>query len=131
MSHNKDKVLYSAVVLDNESKDKLVNALSKKLPEGWTVFAHHMTISFGKGLDDKSEIGKSVTLVVTELGLSDKAMAVKVEGYPTNNKIPHVTVAVNTANGGKPFNSNQIKEWAVLDLVEILELHGVVTEVKQ
>lgn len=102
--------MYSAVVLDNESKDKLVNALSKKLPEGWTVFAHHMTISFGKGLDDKSEIGKSVTLVVTELGLSDKAMAVKVEGYPTNNKIPHVTVAVNTANGGKPFNSNQIKE---------------------
>lgn len=90
-----------------------------------------MTISFGKGLDDKSEIGKSVTLVVTELGLSDKAMAVKVEGYPTNNKIPHVTVAVNTANGGKPFNSNQIKEQAVLDLVETLELHGVVTEVKQ
>ena len=129
MSNNKDKVLYSAVVIDKESKNKLINALSSKLPEGWKVFAHHMTIVFGKGLEDKSEIGKTVTLTATELGLSDKAMAVKVEGYHTNNKIPHVTVAVNTAEGGKPFNSNQIKDWHSLD--ETLELHGVVTEIKQ
>ena len=129
MSNNKDKVLYSAVVIDKESKDKLMNALASKLPEGWKVFAHHMTIVFGKGLEDKSEIGKTVTLTATELGLSDKAMAVKVEGYHTNNKIPHVTVAVNTAEGGKPFNSNQIKDWHSLD--ETLELHGVVTEIKQ
>ena len=129
MSNNKDKVLYSAVVIDKESKNKLINALASKLPEGWKVFAHHMTIVFGKGLEDKSEIGKTVTLTATELGLSDKAMAVKVEGYHTNNKIPHVTVAVNTAEGGKPFNSNQIKDWHSLD--ETLELHGVVTEIKQ
>ena len=129
MSNNKDKVLYSAVVIDKESKDKLMNARASKLPEGWKVFAHHMTIVFGKGLEDKSEIGKTVTLTATELGLSDKAMAVKVEGYHTNNKIPHVTVAVNTAEGGKPFNSNQIKDWHSLD--ETLELHGVVTEIKQ
>ena len=56
MSNNKDKVLYSAVVIDKESKDKLMNALASKLPEGWKVFAHHMTIVFGKGLEDKSEI---------------------------------------------------------------------------
>ena len=129
MSDNKNKVLYSAVVIDKESKDKLMNALSSKLPEGWTVFAHHMTIVFGKGLDDKSEIGKAVTLTATELGLSDKAMAVKVEGYHTNNKIPHITIAVNTDDGGKPFNSNQIKDWYGLD--ETLELHGVVAEITQ
>ena len=131
MSGNKGKVLYSAVVLDDESKNKLIAALQSKLPEGWTVYAHHMTIVFGKGLEDKSEIGKSVTLLATELGLSNKAMAVKVEGYPTNNKIPHITVAVNTADGGKPYNSNQIKEWQGLELTETLELRGVVTEIKQ
>ncbi len=128
---NKNKVLYSEVVLDNESKNKLISTLQSKLPEGWDIFAHHMTIVFGKGLDDKSEVGKSVTLVVTELGLSEKAMAVKVEGYATNNKIPHITVAVNTANGGKPFNSNQIKNWSSLDLSQALELNGVVTEITQ
>jgi hypothetical protein len=38
------------------------------------------------------------------------AMAVKVEGYPSNNAIPHITVAVNP-NGGKPVMSNDITKW--------------------
>ena len=131
MSDNKNKVLYSAVVLDSESKERLINTLSSKIPEGWVIYAHHMTIAFGKGLDDKSQIGKSVSLLVTDLGLSDLALAVKAEGYPTNNKIPHITIAVNKAEGGKPFNSNQIKNWSSLGLGDTLVLNGVVTEVTQ
>ena len=125
------KVLYSAVILDSESKDKLVSALLPVLPKDWKVYAHHMTIVFGKGLDDKSEIGKSVALKVTETGVSNEAIAVRVEGYPTSNKIPHVTVAVNTAEGGESHHSNQIENWNALDLDEALVLSGVVTEIKQ
>jgi hypothetical protein len=36
-----------------------------------------MTISFGKGVKNKEDLGKSVNLTVTDLGLSDMAMAVK------------------------------------------------------
>jgi len=129
---NKDKpkkVLYSAVVLDGESRAKLLEKFPT--PKGFRVFAHHMTIVFGKGLDDKSEVGKRVTLTVTELGKSDKAMAVKVEGYPSANEIPHITLAVNTSKGGKPFMSNQITNWSPVENfnVENFTVTGIVTEV--
>ena len=121
-----DKVLYSAVVLDDKSQKELLSRFKDSIPEGWKPFAHHMTIVFGKGLDNKSEVGKSVELTVTELGKSDKAMAVKVEGYPSTNKIPHITLAVNTSEGGKPFMSNQITDWGP---VENFTVTGTVTEV--
>jgi predicted kinase len=121
-----DKVLYSAVVLDDKSQKELLSRFKDSIPEGWKPFAHHMTIVFGKGLDDKSEVGKPVILMVKELGKSDKAMAVKVEGYPSANEIPHITLAVNTSEGGKPFMSNQITDWVP---VENFTVTGIVTEV--
>lgn len=134
---NKDKpkkVLYSAVVLDEKSHDELLERFKDKIPEGWKLFAHHMTIVFGKGLDDDSEVDKRVTLTVTELGESDMAIAVKVDDYPSTNeipqwdfiKIPHITLAVNTSEGGKPFMSNQITDWVP---VENFTVTGTVTEV--
>jgi predicted kinase len=125
---NEDKVLYSAVVLDKESQSKLLEQFPA--PEGWRKIAHHMTIVFGKGLEDKSEVGKEVELTVTELGISDMAMAVKVEGYPSVNKIPHITIAVNDKEGGKPVMSNNITNWDKVDLGFNLRLHGIVTEIK-
>jgi len=126
----KKKVLYSAVVLDEQSKSKLLTALGYQIPEGWKTFAHHMTIVFGKGLPEeiKSDLGKVVDLRATEIGKSDLVMAVKVDGYPTNNDIPHITLAVNTAAGGKPFRSNKITNWEPLD--SYLHLRGTVTEIK-
>lgn len=125
---NEDKVLYSAVVLNKESQSKLLEQFPA--PEGWRKIAHHMTIVFGKGLDDKSEVGTEVELTVTELGISDMAMAVKVEGYPSANKIPHITIAVNDKEGGKPVMSNDITNWGKVDLGYTLNLYGIVTEVK-
>jgi predicted kinase len=124
------RVLYAAVVLDKESQSSLLSQFASKLPEGWENIAHHMTIVFGRGLDDKNEIGKEVELTVTELGISDVAMAVKVEGYPSANDIPHITVAVNEAGGGKPFMSNKITNWDKVDLGYKLKLYGIVTEIK-
>jgi len=127
LKNNKpEKILYAAVVLDNESKNKLLNSL--EIPEGWKAFAHHMTIVFGKGLDDKNEVGRTVYLKATEVGYSNLAMAVKVIGYPSTNDIPHITVAVNVAEGGKPFLSNKITDWKTLD--SPIHLSGVVEELK-
>jgi hypothetical protein len=129
-------VNYSAVVLDDESRNYL---LSLPMPEGWKPFAHHMTITLGalvhpKGKHDFSEnysVGDKVTLPIIAIGRDDRVMAVKVKAEGTNlkhTKFPHVTVAINP-DGGKPFHSQKIPE-------ENFKPHkgtltGIVTEVKQ
>jgi hypothetical protein len=110
LRENLEKVLYSAVVLDEKSKNDLLNSFKDVIPEDWKTFAHHMTIAFGKGVENPEDLGKEVALKVIELGISEMAIAVKVEGYPSNNAIPHITLAINP-NGGKPVMSNQIKDW--------------------
>ena len=52
-----------------------------------------------------------------EVGLDDKALAVKVSGYlgKTNNAYPHITIAINRAGGAKPKDSNAIKNWEEVD----------------
>jgi hypothetical protein len=75
--YKKSDILYSAVVLSQATKNKLLEVVGDRIPEGWKIIAHHMTISFGKGVKNKEDLGKSVNLTVTDLGLSDMAMAVK------------------------------------------------------
>ncbi len=99
---------WSAVVIDDQSRNLLLAEYKHEIPEGWEIIAHHMTIDF-KGLSD--EAGKRVQLKVTEVGKSDKAFAVKVEGYPSKNAIPHITIAIDRNNGGKPKDSNDIQNW--------------------
>jgi len=118
-------VSYSAVVLDDKSRTALLEKVGKLIPSDFKVIAHHMTINMGP-LKDKSGLDKDVTLTVTEIGLSDMAMAVKVEGYKSENTTPHITIAVNQ-KGGKPKDSNNIKEWYP---IENFKLNGKVTEVK-
>lgn len=67
-------------------------------------------------------------LEVTHIGISDKAVAVRVVGFDSKNKIPHVTVAVNINNGGKPFDSNKIENWTTIDT--IIKLSGEVKELQ-
>jgi 2'-5' RNA ligase len=110
LRENVEKVLYSAIVLDENSHNLLLEIYRSAIPSDWKTFAHHMTIAFGKGVDNPEDLGKEVTLRVTELGISDMAIAARVEGYPSNNAIPHITLAINP-NGGKPVMSNQIKDW--------------------
>jgi hypothetical protein len=130
------KIGYSAVVLDEESKQKL---LELPIPEGWEPIGHHMTITMGPlihpgGKHDFSEsysVGEEVELPVIALGQDNRSMAVKIAA-PTFNKrhisFPHITVAVNREGGGKPFHSNKIPEENFKPLSGII-LNGVVEEV--
>lgn len=112
------KVLYSAVVLIEKSKIDLINELINVIPSDFKIYAHHMTINLGE-IDKEYEkfLGASTTLIATEIGFSDMAIAVKVMGFPSKNKIPHVTVAVNEKEGGKPKMSNNIVDWRNLSSV--------------
>jgi hypothetical protein len=120
------KVSYSAVVLDGPSKEKIINHLS--IPNDWKIINHHMTIKMGELPENlKNEIGKKVNLNVVKQGKSDKALAVGINTDLSQNKIPHVTVAINAAAGAKPKDSNDIQEW--VDLEEPFTISGWVEEV--
>ena len=127
MKNIADDISYSAVVLDEKSHRKLLSIFQDFTPYNWKTSAHHMTIKLGTlPPNKKDEIGKTVTLTATAIGTSEKAMAIKVEGYWTVNKIPHVTIAVNVLSGGKPVHSNNITNWK--DLPTKFQLTGIVQE---
>jgi hypothetical protein len=102
---------YCGILLDKQSQNKLKQLFSSLIPENWSIKCHHMTIDPFNECSDN--VGKSVNLMLTHFGKNDKACAVKVVGYKgiTNNAFPHVTVAVNEADGGKAKDSNTITEW--------------------
>jgi hypothetical protein len=125
--YKESNILYSAVVLDGGSRAALLSRIEGMIPDGWKVIAHHMTIVFGKPVPNQEDLGKEVTLYVEAIGISDMAMAVRVEGYPSTNAIPHITIAINP-DGGKPVMSNDITKW---QKIKNFAIKGIVTEIKK
>jgi len=130
-------VSYSGVVLDKASRNTL---LELDIPEDWKHFAHHMTITMGalvhpKGKHDYSEnypLGEEIVLELVGVGKDDKVMAVKVKppaSISPKISFPHITVAVNTEGGGKPFHSNKLSSENFKPISGTLK--GIVTEVSQ
>lgn len=137
MDNSSKRVLYSAVVLLPESIKFLQDEFMSEIKD-WAEKnnitpitknqAHHMTIKFAKSLADlglSDFAGKTVKLTATHLGKSKDAIAVRVEGFKSDNLIPHITLAY--AQGSAPKDSNKIENWGPLN--EPIELDGVVTDV--
>ena len=124
------KPVYFAIFLDEPSRNLLVDSMLPMVPNGWKMFCHHCTLSFGDPSDDRElfmyiakNLGKRVELAVTRVGTSSDAIAVEVVGdLVTRNEIPHITVAVPP--DGKPVYSNRIRTWEDYD--GHLTLTGVV-----
>jgi tRNA nucleotidyltransferase/poly(A) polymerase len=92
------KVLYTAVVLDDKSRAKLLQRLGNMIPEGWETIAHHMTINLGAIKPEyRKFLGMTVAMDAVDFAADDKVMAVGVviDGIPTINAKPHITLAVN------------------------------------
>ena len=127
------RVAYAGVILDDESKQKL---LDLGVPEGWEPVAHHMTITMGPlSKRDETEgglyrVGDEVELSVVGAGQDERVKAVKVEPpHPVNArhvKFPHITVAVNAAGGGKARHSQKLQSFEPLSGTT---LKGIVQEV--
>jgi hypothetical protein len=108
------RVAYVGVVLDRESIDSLQRVASAKadLKGGWELTAHHCTIRMGapKGeLVDR--LGERITMRTVRLAWDGMVAAVEVEMPPMPESkvgVPHVTVAVNRAAGGRPVLSNAL-----------------------
>ena len=133
---NEQSISYSGVVLDEESKQKL---LGLSIPEGWEPVAHHMTITMGPLVDQKRNrdfsksypMGTEVELPVVSVGMDDKVMAAKVNPpgeISEKMSFPHVTIAVNKKAGGKAAHSKEIPE-ENFENVDGLTLKGIVQEI--
>jgi hypothetical protein len=133
---DKKYVRYTAVVLDDKSRDKLLKIFGEHIPEGWKVFADHMTMNLGK-IDNIPEnvqyLGmKNIYLSVNDFAVNDYVLAVGVSvtnaNIKSSNAKPHITVAVNESMGGKPKMSNDLKDWQTFKRPFLLS--GTVTEVE-
>ena len=110
---------YTAVVLTKRSRFELLNFLGKseetQIPEDWEIIAHHMTMKFGANSHKHER--QSELLTIDAIGQTDKVIAVRVNagGHLSTNDTPHITIAVDRANGGKPVQSNNILNWTKLE----------------
>ena len=104
---------YTAFVLDDASHQKL----AQLAPEGWKVFAHHMTMI--PPTEQKQRLPTEQfyegCLTVTGIAKNERVIAVRVDAESQNlyNKIeglPHITIATNPKAGGKPAMSNEFVE---------------------
>ena len=103
-------IAYTALVLDQASHAKLA-ALA---PEGWKVFSHHMTIINPPNQKRRLPgrwLGQEMCVKVVGIAQDRMVMTaiVDLEGVPLPMKgpeYPHVTIATNPAEGGKPSFSN-------------------------
>lgn len=123
-----DDYEYYGLFLTQESKDKLAKQLFfngyspeselMKKRTGW--YLDHCTLLHRSQLTwDNSnlhaflidKLHEDFEIKIIGIGISDKAMAFKVNVFPlvSVNKIPHITIC--TFNGGKPVDSNNITEW--------------------
>ena len=121
-------VAYSAVVLDDKSRERLIERFKSAIPDDWEIIAHHMTINLGE-IDPNFEkyLEMPVRLNVEEFAMDDKVAAVGVSGFESKNAKPHITLAVNRKAGGKPVMSNNLSNWERLK--RPLLVTGKVTEV--
>lgn len=120
---------YIGIFLDQNSKG-LLNKLRTFVPKDWVWYGDHMTIKFfgaptypedfPEPYDDLATAGRQVSLVVTHIGLSDDAIAVKVNGYPVDG-LSHITLA--TPMGGSPKQSKNITHWKK---IKSFTLHGTI-----
>lgn len=123
--------IYYGVFFSNKTKQVILEhakhwiykKFNNDIPDDWKIYCDHMTLVFNNGTSEAQEdadfyekwaLGQTGSLIITDIGISNKAIAFKVK-YTSRitNKTPHITVAV--APDAKPVNSNDIEKWYELD----------------
>jgi len=125
---------YTAFVLDTQSHE----AVASLAPEGWKVFAHHMTVIAPQEMKRRLAarwLGYEGCFSIDKIAQNERVMAARVnlDNLPIPMKIkglPHVTIATNPAEGGKPVMSNEFFE-EDFKPIEIIKVCGTIKEVSR
>lgn len=124
---------YFGLFLDTDTKNMLMDTLTDNIDYNIAlgvadrIFIDHCTLLHKSQLEGNEELqsylesnlGKSISIKLVAVGVSDKAMAFKVEGVGNicANEVPHITIA--TFRGGNPVDSNKITNWTCIEPVVI------------
>ena len=125
--------MYTALVLNPQSHQQLIDHFREIIPSTWTLYGHHMTINMGNAesgplMANKFNLDEESELTIISLAYDNKVIAVGVDTeVPSNNKVKHITLAVDRASGGKPFHSNQLTNW---NPTSPLKLRGIIEEIQ-
>lgn len=120
---------YYGLFLDTDTKNMLMDTLTDNIDYNIAlgvadrIFIDHCTLLHKSQLDSnenlqsylESSLGKSMSIRLVAVGISDKAMAFKVEEVDNicANEVPHITIA--TFRGGNPVDSNKITNWRYIE----------------
>lgn len=124
------EAVYFGIFLDDESRERLENAMKDRIPSGWMPKCERCTLAYGDP-DPFPEVkeyiaanlGKVVELTVDSIGGNHDALAVGVNGdFKSMIRYPHVPVAIPA--GGHSRYSNFITMWERYHMDE--PLRGVV-----
>ena len=109
----------SCLVLNQESVARLHKlAADLSLPELHRKVCHHLTLSFKGELPEGYVRGQEYKIVLSEYGISNKAVAFFAEAVPgCESGNPHVTYSVSEK--GKPSDSLDIVEFYQFTAVEV------------
>lgn len=149
------KLLYSCVKLDEAQKiiirdwfcanillnDDYLEILSKSygkqfndIEDNIKIYCDHMTIAFGEpksySLREWIDLHENEVFEMhpLQLGISDKAIAISVKTIvPSDNTIKHITFATNRLTNGKPYDSNKITQWFLINFRTTIK--GTITKV--
>jgi hypothetical protein len=123
-----NNIAYSAVVLDERSRQRLIERFKELIPKDWTIYADHQTINSGEIKPEYEKyLGMPIRLSVNDYAMNNKVIAVGVDGFYSDKNMSHITLAVNTNAGGKPSMSNELTDWK--SLKRPLMITGKVIEV--
>ena len=115
-------IAYTAAVVEGWSdRQKLYEAFEAEISkaelelQGWHhPDDYHMTICFGElplSMKVRGDLNSEVHLRATHLGISDEAIAFRVEGFMSKNDMQHITMLFKH----RPADSNSIRNWKELD----------------
>ena len=118
-------IIYTGIFLTEESKERLLSKVKDFIPSNWRIYADHLTLGFGEmafigevNTFFKENEGNKIKLRIYEIGISDKAIAVSVEGnFKSANTHPHITIAISPE--GRPVHSNYIENWKTIHHFEV------------
>ena len=116
---------YFGLFLSTNTKNVLMDTLTDNIDYNVAdrIFIDHCTLLHKSQLEGneklqsylESNLGKPISIKLVAIGVSDKAMAFKVEGVDNicANEVPHITIA--TFRGGNPVDSNRIINWRCIE----------------
>jgi hypothetical protein len=120
---------YTAIVINDRSKSKLIERFKNKIPEGYTIIKDDMYMFICNGRlpeNQLNDVGLTTQLTVETFAMDDKIIAVGVTGYYSENIHPHVTIAINESNNSIDISSNHLKNWE--DNLRF-KISGIITEI--